>query len=141
MNIQEIKKHCEHHLHRYVLVTTTDGRQYDGIVESVNDDHISLAVPISGESMMPEGPSFHEGMAQGFGYGAGAGYEDNMHRQFAPGYGPGPYPPYGPPFGPPGYGPYPPYGPGPFPPYRPRRFQRLILPLAALTALATIPYF
>ncbi|MCR6110219.1 hypothetical protein HXA35_07750 [Bacillus sp. A301a_S52] len=141
MNIQEIKKHCENHLHRYVLVTTNDGRQFDAIVESVNDDHISLAVPISGESMMHEGSHYQEGMPQGFGYGAGAGYEDNMARQFTPGYGPGPYPPYGPPFGPPGYGPYPPYGPGPYPPYRPRRFQRLILPLAALTALAAIPYF
>ncbi|MCR6106145.1 hypothetical protein HXA34_07610 [Salipaludibacillus agaradhaerens] len=139
MNIQDIKKHCENHLHRYVLVTTNDGRQFDAIVESVNDDHISLAVPINGEQMMHEGSPFHEGMPQGFGYGAG--HEDNMSRQFTPGYGPGPYPPYGPPFGPPGYGPYPPYGPGPYPPYRPRRFQRLILPLAALTALAAIPYF
>lgn len=29
----------------------------------------------------------------------------------------------------------------PFAPYRPRRFNRLVLPLAALTALALLPYY
>lgn len=30
---------------------------------------------------------------------------------------------------------------GPFYPYRPRRFNRLVLPLAALTAISLLPYY
>jgi hypothetical protein len=44
------------------------------------------------------------------------------------------YPGFGPGFGPwPGYG----YGYG----YPPRRFRRLVLPLAALTAIAALPWY
>ncbi|GAB3059971.1 hypothetical protein [Virgibacillus ainsalahensis] len=44
-------------------------------------------------------------------------------------------------YGPPGYG-YPGYGPGPGYGHRPpRRFQRLVLPLAALTALSVLPWY
>lgn len=50
-------------------------------------------------------------------------YDDYDERQF--GYG---YPGYG-------YGGYPGYG------YRPRRFNRLVLPLAALTALSVLPWY
>jgi hypothetical protein len=34
---------------------------------------------------------------------------------------------------------YPPYGP--FFPYRPRRFNRLVLPLAGIAALSLLPYY
>ncbi|WEK56360.1 MAG: hypothetical protein P0Y55_10690 [Candidatus Cohnella colombiensis] len=30
---------------------------------------------------------------------------------------------------------------GPFSPFRPRRFNRLVLPLAALTAISLLPYY
>ncbi len=48
--------------------------------------------------------------------------DQHMHRQFGYGYG--------------GYGGYPGYGYGPRP-----RFRRLILPLAALTALSVLPWY
>lgn len=100
-------------MYRYVLVQTSDNQYYDGIVESVDDNHLYLAVPVGGEMEREE--SNDERVFGGVGYGPGFGY---------PGYG---YPGYG--F--PGYG----Y-------YRPRRrFQRLVLPLTALAALSLLPYY
>ncbi|MCE7793710.1 hypothetical protein K8O68_14890 [Salipaludibacillus sp. CUR1] len=130
MNTQEMKKLCENHKHRYVLVTTKDGRQFDAIIESVDKENVSFAVPMGGEmhTGVPQGD-------QGFGYGYegdfAGDYEGGQTRQFFPGYQTYGYP----------YQPFPPYGY--YPPfyYRPRRFQRLILPLAALTALSILPYF
>ncbi|RXJ00020.1 hypothetical protein DS745_13430 [Anaerobacillus alkaliphilus] len=111
---------CKNHMHRYVLVQTAGQQAYDGIVENVDDTNLYLAVPV-GESMQREGES--EDRLVG---GVGFGY---------PGFG---YPGFGyPGFGYPGYG-YPGFGY----PYSPRRrFQRLILPLAAITALSLIPYY
>lgn len=42
-----------------------------------------------------------------------------------------------------GFFPPPPFYPqyGPYYPFRPRRFNRLVLPLAALTALSLLPYY
>ncbi|WP_280768659.1 hypothetical protein [Salipaludibacillus daqingensis] len=123
MNTHDMKNHCEQHLHKYVLVTTKDQQQFDAIVESVDDEYVSFAVPIGGknygEMMMNNLPN--DG---GFSYGYGGGMEE---RQYYPGYG---YPYY------PQYPPYPLY-----PYYPPQRFQRLVLPLAALVALSTLPYF
>ncbi|PYZ94100.1 hypothetical protein CR194_00730 [Salipaludibacillus keqinensis] len=125
MNKQEMKKHCEEHMHRYVLVTTKDQQQFDAILESVDDENVSFAVPLGGhmmqETMMPTSTN------GGFGYGYNNEFEQ---RQFNPYYG---YQPYS------YYPPYPLYPPYPY--YRPRRFQRLVLPLAALVALSTLPYF
>ncbi|WP_416149169.1 hypothetical protein ACM26V_23445 [Salipaludibacillus sp. HK11] len=114
MTTHDMKRHCEAHLHRYVLVTTNDQQQFDAIVEGVDNENVSFAIPLGGE-MNQQGqestlhPTYSEG---GFGYGY-------------------PYYPY--------YPQYPLYPPYPY--YRPRRFQRLILPLTALVALATLPYF
>jgi hypothetical protein len=58
----------------------------------------------------------------------GSGYRDYGDFRGAPGFG---YPGYG--YGFPGYG----YG---FP-HRPRRFNRLILPLAGLTAISALPWY
>jgi hypothetical protein len=133
MNTQEMKKLCENHKHRYVLVTTKDGRQFDAIIESVDNENVSFAVPMGGE--MHTGAPHGD---QGFGYGYegdfAEDYEGGQTRQFFPG-----YQTYGFPYTP--YPPFPPYSY--YPPfyYRPRRFQRLILPLAALTALSVLPYF
>ncbi|WP_336511509.1 hypothetical protein [Alteribacter salitolerans] len=101
MNQQEMHHLCKDHLYRYVLVTTQDQMQYDGIVENVDDDYLYMAVPV-GEI----GDSQH--LIQG--------------ARFYGGYG---YTPY-----------YPPYYYGPR-----RRFQRLILPLAALAAISLLPYY
>lgn len=39
------KNVCEKHLHRYVMVQTNDGAYHDGIVESVDDENVYLAIP------------------------------------------------------------------------------------------------
>ncbi|BFH67694.1 hypothetical protein [uncultured Paenibacillus sp.] len=104
---------CLKHIHRYVKVHTYDGCCYHGIVEKVDAEYLYLAVPA--------GQWMHYG-------GAGA----SMDRAFVPyGFYGGGYPGYY--FG--GY--YP--GAFPYGYYRP--FNRLILPLAALTALALLPYY
>lgn len=109
---------CMNHMHRYVLVQTTDQQMFDGIVEHVDENNLYLAVPIGGE-MEREEERGDERLIGGAGFGF-------------PGYG----------F--PGYG-FPGYGfPGHWHPYHPwprRRFRRLVLPLAALTALTLLPYY
>jgi hypothetical protein len=112
---------CRSHMHRYVLVQTTDQQSFDGIVENVDETNLYLAVPIGDGMEREEGND--ERLIGGVGYGAGYGY---------PGYG---FPGYG--F--PGYG-YPGYG-YPYYPRPRRRFRRLVLPLAALTALTLLPYY
>lgn len=117
---------CKSHLYRYVLVQTTDQQSYDGIVENVDETNLYLAVPegeVEGAAVNEERLLGGLGYGPGLGYGAGYGY---------PGYGPGLG--YGAGYGYPGYG-YP-YYPRPR-----RRFRRLILPLAGLTALSLLPYY
>jgi hypothetical protein len=95
---------CMQHMHRYVAVQLADGSMFDGIVVEVDEEHLHLAVPFSGE-MRDTRAWFGPGYGFGFGY------------------------PYGYPYG--GY----PYG------YFPRRFNPLILPLAALLTLSLLPYY
>ncbi len=109
---QNVHDICKNHLHRYVLVQTTDQQSYDGIVENVDETNLYLAVPAS------EGMQRDEENNERLYGGVGFGY---------PGYF---YPPY--PYG------YPSYG---YPFFPRRRFQRLILPLAAITALSLLPYY
>jgi len=78
---------CKQHLNKYVLVHTTDGQQFDGIVESVDDEYVYLAVPVGNAELVP--PQTRIFTAYGYpygGYGYGFGY---------PGYFPGSYPYYG----------------------------------------------
>jgi hypothetical protein len=115
MHKQEAIDLCKQHIHKYVLIHTKDGMQYDGIVESLDGDYVYLAVPAgAAELVSPQArtlPGYYG--YGGYPYGGGYGY----------GYG---YPGYG--YGYPGYG----YG---------GRFRRLALPLAALTAISLLPYF
>ncbi|WNF37553.1 hypothetical protein RJD24_03570 [Bacillaceae bacterium IKA-2] len=113
---------CKNHLHRYVLVQTVDQQSYDGIVENVDETNLYLAVP-EGEALERD-HSNEERLLGGVGFGPGLGYGGGF------GY-PG--------IGPPGYG-YPGYG-YPYYPRPRRRFRRLVLPLAALTALTLLPYY
>jgi len=117
---------CKNHMHRYVMVQTADQQSFDGIVENVDETNLYLAVPTAEAMQRDEGSEERLIGGVGLGYGAGFGY---------PGYG---FPGYGfPGYGFPGYG-YPGYGY----PFRPRRrFQRLVLPLAAITALSLLPYY
>lgn len=104
---------CKQHMHAYVLAETVDGNQVDGIVTGLDHENVYFAVPIdSAEQIYNQ-------------------YEEFDYRQFGYGYG---YPGYGYPGY--GYG-YPGYGYG----YPRRRFQRLVLPLAAITALSLLPWY
>jgi hypothetical protein len=114
MHKHEVIEICKQHMHKYVLIHTTDGMQYDGIVESMDDDYVYLAVPVGTQELMPPQVRALPGY---YGYGPGYGYG-------YPGY--PAYPGYG--YGYPGYG----YG---------GRFRRLALPLAALAAISLLPYF
>lgn len=106
---------CKKHMHSYVLAEMEDGSHFDGIITGLDDENVYMAVPNN------EHQDF---------YGNGHHYPEHNHhypehRQFGYGYG----------YGYPGYG-YPGYGYG-----RPRRFSRLILPLAALTAISALPWY
>lgn len=95
----DLKGICVQYLHHYVRVKMEDGKEYEGLIEHVDGDHLYLLLPERSEGLMM-------GQDQGLG--------TLEERQFYPGYG-YPYPFY------PGY-------------------RRFILPLAALTALALLPY-
>ncbi|WP_226002824.1 hypothetical protein [Paenibacillus sp. BJ-4] len=123
----DAKTLCQKHMHRYVCVWVKDGTMYDGIVEHVDDEKLYLAVP-GGEM---ENANVNANM--------------NVNANL-------PYPPNncgcggsraygGYAFYPPYLGPIPPYGYGYGFPYGRRRFNRLILPLAALTAISLLPYY
>ncbi|MFB4169762.1 hypothetical protein [Virgibacillus sp. JSM 102003] len=110
-NFQHMYELCKNHMHSYVLVEMSDGSKVDGIITGLDDEYVYVAVPLG------QGDEQH----------ANAFPSDHQQRQFGFGYG---YPGYGYPGY--GYG----YGFG-----RPRRFRRLILPLAALTALSVLPWY
>lgn len=124
MHKQQAYHLCRQYMHRYVIITTKDGRKHDGFIENVDGDNVYLAVPRGG--MRGTGSPSHS--------------KDKEGRQFIDPYG---YPGYY------GYGPIPDYGYGyssypypgyyggyyPYPPRR-RRFRRLALPLSFLTGVA-----
>ena len=126
MHKEEALELCKKHMHKYVLIHTTDGMQYDGIIAHIDDEYVHLAVPVGAGDFAGQGMQGMQtaqpmqsvqgmqGMRAFVGYPGTYGY---------PGYG---YPGYG-------YG-YPAYGYG-------GRFRRLVLPLAALAAISLLPYF
>ncbi|GKU79723.1 hypothetical protein [Paenibacillus sp. L3-i20] len=75
VDISNKKKHCEQHMHRYVMVQTIDGVCCDGIVEHVDEDMVYIAVPYCpneyGRNDYGNRP-FHGG--HGFGHGFGGGF-------------------------------------------------------------------
>jgi hypothetical protein len=81
---QEAYALCQQHMHRYVGVQMADGTHHDGIVETVDEHHLYLAVPIgaaASDQMRAFTPFGYAGYGYGYGY---------------PGYGyPGYYPGYG----------------------------------------------
>ena len=123
-NYQHMYDLCKQHMHSYVLAETHDGSKIDGIITGVDDEYVYMAVPIESqtghnhwESPSPSPNQYYDWNRYGY---PGAGY------------------PAGPGFG--GYGGYggAGYGAG-F--GRPGRFRRLVLPLAALTALSLLPWY
>lgn len=120
---------CKDHMHSYVLAEMVDGTKVDGIVTGLDDEYVYLAVPLEQQHCnVPHNQ-------QSYGYPTEEipehGYPDHLYGYSRyggyPGYGYYGYPGYG--YGYPGYG------------YPPRRFRRLILPLAALTALSVLPWY
>lgn len=72
MNQQEAYNLCMKHIHRYVEISMKDGKKFDGIVESVDNENVYLAVPRGGERQGDESRQFGFGYP-GFGFG-GFGY-------------------------------------------------------------------
>jgi hypothetical protein len=123
MDQNEAYSLCQQHMYRYVIVQMSDGSSHDGIVVSVDEQHLHLAVPM-GDA---DGEQTRAFVSFGYpGYGGFGGYGGYPYGGFH-GYG---YPGYGYP----GYG-YPGYG------YPRRRFFRRSLPLGGLLALSLLPYF
>jgi len=117
MHKHEASELCKQHMNKYVLIHTTDGMQYDGIIESIDEEYVYLAVPVGTSELMP--PQTRALLPGYYGYGAAPYYYGYGYPAYYPGY-------YG--YGYPGYG----YG---------GRFRRLALPLAALAAISLLPYF
>ncbi|MCY7486975.1 MULTISPECIES: hypothetical protein [Paenibacillus] len=137
---ESIFDHCQKHMHRFVRVQTHDGVVYQAIVESVDQNYISLAVPTcthaepvqASETNMPIGNlvPYMEMERSAYGY-----YPQPRTQPY-------PYPgtPYvktpfiDPHF--PGYCPdyYYPYGYG-------KRFGKVVLPLAGLADLSLLPFY
>ncbi|WP_248926669.1 hypothetical protein [Paenibacillus hamazuiensis] len=46
MDKTEVVAFCRRHMHKYVVISMTDGSMYDGIVEHVDEERLYLAVPI-----------------------------------------------------------------------------------------------
>ncbi|NEU31498.1 hypothetical protein GN156_12060 [bacterium LRH843] len=114
---QQKKQQCEQYLNQPVQVQVNGQSGYSGILEYVDDENVYLMVPVDENGQYIE---LEQMMNQS---------EQQMMRQ-----GTGeryPYYPYNPYY----YQPYPYY---PYPYARPFGWNRLILPLVALTALAAI---
>lgn len=118
---KHIYDQCEQHMHAYVLVEMKDGMEADGIITGIDHENVYMAVPIE--------DGFQQEMRIG----------NEEERQFGHhhgGYSHGGYGGYS------GYGGYGGHGGGYYGGYgRPRRFNRLILPLAALTAVSLLPWY
>ncbi|MEW9667275.1 hypothetical protein [Ammoniphilus sp. 3BR4] len=84
MDIQQAQSICKKHINRYVEIQMKDGKTYDGIVESVDDQNVYLAVPRGGSQRISnEGRQFGFGFPW-YGYG-GFGYP--WYGYGYPGYG------------------------------------------------------
>ncbi len=129
---------CKQHQHKQVLIHTHDGNQFIGMIEHVDEMNVYLIMPAeshdAGMHMQHQEQAMQRVWLGGLGY-PGLGYPGVGY----PGLG---YPSIGyPGFGYPGIG-YPGFGyPGYFYPGSGLGYyRRLVLPLAALTALSLLPY-
>ena len=104
---------CQQYMHQPVMLQTQDHQVYQGMIAGVDNDNVYLMVPTDATDNSMYMRNDHANQTRQFGYG-GFGY--NPYYSYNPYY----YP----------YYPYP--RPG---------FQRLILPLAALTAISLLPYY
>ncbi|MDQ0205304.1 hypothetical protein [Alkalicoccobacillus murimartini] len=112
---EQMKSMCEQYINQAIKMHA-NGVDYEGVIETVDDDHVYVMVPVDEQGQFM---SMYEVMA-----GMNQEQEQMMTSgQSRYGY---PYQPYYP-----GYYPY-------YPRPRPYGWRRLIFPLAALTALAIL---
>lgn len=102
-------------MHAYVLVEMNDGTQVDGIVTGVDEEFVYFALPIDCSGGATQGSGAMDRQFGGYGHGFGG-------------------------YGNPNYG-YPGYGNQGYGGHPGQRFRRLVLPLAALTALSILPWY
>jgi hypothetical protein len=92
MDSQEAYSLCQQHIHRYVGVYMKDGSFHDGIVESVDEHHLYLAVPTGDagggqtRAVLPFGYGGYGGYPFGYpSYGYGYGFpRRRFGRQILP---------------------------------------------------------
>ena len=138
-----MKTQCQEHVNKPVQVQVHGQHNYSGVIEYVDDEHVYLMVPIDETGQYMDLAQLMQGMnaQQMYDYEQ-AYYHLQQQPQARQIEGDQRYPLYPPvyPYYPGYYQPYPfypyPYPYAPFP--RPRGWNRLILPLAALTALAVL---
>ncbi|WP_100371911.1 hypothetical protein [Bacillus sp. FJAT-45037] len=116
---QEMQMLCEQYMNQAVHTQLNGQPGYNGVVEYVDNEHLYLMVPVDDNGQYMDMAYMMNEMN---GMQPFEQMQPSMDRQYYPYY---PY--YQQPF----YYPY--YGYG-----RPRRWNRLILPLAALTAIALL---
>ncbi len=145
--LYNMKCQCQQYLNQPVTLQVNGQPSYSGVVEHVDDENVYIMVPVDETGQYMDLEQLMNGWQSQsmYDYGQGADHayahqeqqpmtrHGEYDRYYAPGYYPyyPTYPPYA-------YYPYP-YYPYPYGPYpRPIWWNRLILPLAALTAIAAL---
>ncbi|MBO8163558.1 MAG: phosphatidylinositol kinase [Brevibacillus sp.] len=60
MHPQQAYHLCQEHLYRYVRIMTADGRSYDGFIAELDDQCVTLAIPICDCDPESSGESSYE---------------------------------------------------------------------------------
>ncbi|MDQ0351437.1 hypothetical protein J2R98_001251 [Alkalibacillus filiformis] len=111
---------CHKHRMHLVQVQAHDGQVYDGIIDDVGEDGVTLIMPWGDYEDMDHGYDDRMGPGGGFGPGYGPGYGSGYGPGYGPGYGLG-------------------YGHGQYP-RRFRRFRRHRFPFSGLSRIF-FPFF
>ncbi|MCM3712626.1 hypothetical protein [Halalkalibacter oceani] len=119
--LEQIKMQCQQCINQAVHVEVNGQHGYNGVVEHVDDEYVYLMVPVDENGQYLDLATMN--MNAMHPNGANQAVQPMMRQQMGARY---PYNPY--------------FSPYPFYPYPPRPFgwNRLVLPLAALTALAIL---
>lgn len=71
---RDAKEECTRYMYHHVILTTNDGQSFDGIIEKVDDDQVTVLV---GEDIMERENDMYE--RQFYGYG---GFPGPRYRRF-----------------------------------------------------------
>ncbi|KGX88186.1 hypothetical protein [Pontibacillus litoralis] len=80
-NKQQWKDYCHQHMYYMVIIEMNDGKQYEGIIEDMDDNHVYMLMPAGDEEEEMEG-SQNRQFGYGYGYGPGWGYGYGYPRRF-----------------------------------------------------------